>query len=325
MGIVNKLKAQVRAARADGKITLGEVKRLQKTAKAAPAGAARNAATVVLKKTLQLHQDQFEVPARAELSKFLGTKVNLPDPSGLNGDDVSFKWIPGGRLYVDDALDSDIQQGQLGDCYLLSALASMSRNHRDLLKGAVKSLGDGTYSVRFFQPDAQGALQPVHVRVDGQLPFKDGAVRYGRSPTQTELWVAVVEKAYAQWKGGYQAIGYGGSPGQVMTDLTGRPHTFEWTAQQGDGPESAYERYKSALAAGKMVNVATPDQDAIPAGLVRNHAYAVVGVEEFEGVKSLLVRNPWGNTEPGNDGRNDGFFRVPADAVASYFVGAWTA
>ena len=325
MGIVNKLKAQVRAARLDGKITLGEVKRLEKTAKSAPAGAARNAANTVLKQSLQKFEDKFEVPARAELSKFLGTKVNLPDPAGLTGDDISFQWVPGGKLYVDDATDADVQQGGIGDCYVLSVLASMSRNHRDLLKSAVTSLGDGTYNVRFFQPDAQGAMQPVNVRVDGQLPFRNGAVGYASSPTQTELWVAVVEKAYAKWKGGYEAIGHGGSPGQVMTDLTGRPHSFEWTAREGDGPESAYERFKASLAEGKMVNVATPDREDLPAGLVKNHAYAVVGVEEFEGVKSLLVRNPWGNTEPGNDGRNDGFFRVSANEAASYFVGAWTA
>lgn len=325
MGIINKLKAQVREARKDGKITLGEVKRLEKTAKAAPVGAARHAAHTVLKQTLQKHQDTFEVPARAELSKFLGAKVNLPDPKGMDGDNVTFKWIPGGKLYVDEPLDSDVRQGSVGDCYLLSVLSSMSRNHRGLLKGAVKSLGDGTYNVRFFQPDAQGVMQPVHVRVDGQLPFRGDGGRYATSPTQSELWVAVVEKAYAKWKGGYEAIGHGGSPGQVMTDLTGRPHTFEWIAREGDGPESAYDRFKAALAEGKMVNVATADKDDIPAGMVKNHAYALVGVEEFEGVKSLLVRNPWGNTEPGSDGRNDGFFRISAAEVNAYFVASWTA
>jgi hypothetical protein len=325
MGVINKLRAQVKAAKADGRITLAEEKKLEKTFKSTPKGRVRAAAHQVLARTLQADQDKFDVQARADLSKLLKVKVNLPDPAAMNGHDVKYDWVRGGKLYDADASDEDVMQGQAGDCYLLSVLNSMGRNHRELLKSAIQPLGDGTYNVRFFQPDAQGVMQPVQVRVDGQLAFRGSQVHYARSPTQTEIWVSVLEKAYAKWKGGFEAIGHGGSPGQVMTDLTGRSHAFHWTAQEGDAPDAAYGRMKAALDAGQMVNVATPDTDALPAGMVRNHAYAVLGYEEVEGVRQLVVRNPWGNTEPGTDGRNDGLFRVPADQVAQYFVGAWTA
>ena len=326
MGIIHRLKAQVRAAKADGKITLAEEKKLEKTFKATPRGQLRAAAHQVLSRTLQADQDKFEPRARADLSKLLKVKVNLPDPQAMNGHDVTYGWVQGGKLYEADATDDDVVQGQAGDCYLLSVLNSMGRHHRDLLKSAIQPLGDGTYNVRFFQPDAQGALQPINVRVDGQVAFRGSEVQYARSPTQNEIWVSVLEKAYAKWKGGYEAIGHGGSPGQVMTDLTGRPHAFHWTAQAGDAPDSAYGRLKAALDEGKMVNVATPENvDGLPAGLVKNHAYAILGYEEVDGVRQLVVRNPWGNTEPGTDGRNDGLFRVPADQVAQWFVGAWTA
>jgi len=325
MGVINKLKAQVKAARADGKITLAEEKKLEKTFKSTPKGRVRAAAHQVLAKTLQADQDKFETQARADLSKLLKVKVNLPDPRGMDGHDVTYGWVQGGKLYEADATDDDVMQGAAGDCYLLAVFNSMGRNHRDLLKSAIQPLGDGTYNVRFFQPDAQGAMQPVNVRVDGQVAFLGSQVQYAKSPTQTEIWVSVLEKAYARWKGGFEAIGHGGSPGQVMTDLTGRPSAFHWTAQQGDAPDAEYGRMKAALDAGQMVNVATPDSDTLPAGMVRNHAYAVIGYEEVDGVRQLVVRNPWGNTEPGTDGRNDGLFRVPADQVAQYFVGAWTA
>jgi hypothetical protein len=326
MGVINKLKAQIKAVRADGKITLAEEKKLEKTFNSTPRGRVRAAAHQVLAKTLQADQDKFEVQARADLSKLLKVKVNLPDPAGMAGDGVTYDWVQGGKLYEADATDDDVMQGGAGDCYFLSVLNSMGRNHRDLLKSAIQPLGDGTYNVRFFQPDAQGALQPIKVRVDGQVAFLGSQVQYARSPSQTEIWVSVLEKAYAKWKGGFESIGHGGSPGQVMTDLTGRPHAFQWTAQSGDAPDSAYGRLKAALDAGQMVNVATPENvDALPTGLVKNHAYAVLGYEEVEGVRQLVVRNPWGNTEPGADGRNDGLFRVPADQVAQFFIGAWTA
>jgi hypothetical protein len=322
MGQIDTLRKQLRAARADGKVTLDEVKQLEQTAKSGPAV---KQAKAVMKQDYLAHKDAFEPAARSEMRRFLGIRTNLADPAGMKGDNVQYRWVSGGRLYQDGVGPADVVQGQAGDCYLLAVLNSMGRNHRDLLKSAIQPLGDGTYNVRFFQPDAQGAMQPVNVRVDGQVAFIGSQVQYAKSPTQTEIWVSVLEKAYARWKGGYEAIGHGGSPGQVMTDLTGRPSAFHWTAQQGDAPDAEYGRMKAARDAGQMVNVATPDSDTLPAGMVRNHAYAVIGYEEVDGVRQLVVRNPWGNTEPGTDGRNDGLFRVPADQVAQYFVGAWTA
>jgi hypothetical protein len=59
--------------------------------------------------------------------------------------------------------------------------------------------------------------------------------------------------------------------------------------------------------------------------MVKGHAYAVLGVEEKNGKQVLLVRNPWGSTEPGNDGRNDGFFRVTPQQLVNWFDSSWVA
>ena len=321
MGQIDTLRKQIRAARADHKVTLDEVKQLEQTAKSGPAV---KQAKAVLKQAYLASKDEFEPAARAEVRRFLGIRTNLPDPTPMKGDKVEYRWVKGGRLFQDGTGPADVVQGKAGDCYLLTVLTSLGRNHRHLLESAVTPLGDGTYKVRFFQKDAQGQQQPVYVRVDGQLPFRGNVARYARSPNQRELWVAVVEKAYAKWKGGYEAIGRGGFPGDVMTELTGRPSTFRWI-EPTDDPTQAYERFKAALDEGKIVNIGTPDDRALPPGLVKGHAYAVLGVEEKDGQRVLLLRNPWGRGEPGNDGRNDGFFRVTPQQLVKWFDTAWMA
>ena len=43
-------------------------------------------------------------------------------------------------------------------------------------------------------------------------------------------------------------------------------------------------------------------------GLYPCHAYSVLGFEEKSGQRFVQLRNPWGSSEPGNDGKNDGIF-----------------
>ena len=45
---------------------------------------------------------------------------------------------------------------------------------------------------------------------------------YAQRPDPKELWVGIIEKAFAAWKGGYGALD-GGVPSDALTALTGRP------------------------------------------------------------------------------------------------------
>ena len=77
-------------------------------------------------------------------------------------------------------------------------------------------------------------------------------------------------------------------PGADLKTLTG-------------GVDMVLAQLKAALAAGQLVNVGTASDGPDIPGLVKGHAYAVLGYEELDGVRQLVVRNPWGNTEPGNE------------------------
>src|SRR6185436_14805566 len=87
--------------------------------------------------------------------------------------------------------------------------------------------------------------------------------------------------------------------------------------------DSIYDTIKTATGDKKMVVASTYSANVAQPldGMVGGHAYTVMGVEEENGQKYVVVRNPWGGTEPGNDGNNDGVFRLTVDQFAQQFSG----
>jgi hypothetical protein len=117
------------------------------------------------------------------------------------------------------------QNGQryLGDCWLLSSLAAIAQTQPQVLEGAITDLGDGTYRVRLHRQERSGEMKAEDVRVEGSLPkTADGRDAYAQRTDPKELWVGIIEKAFAAWKGGYGALD-GGVPSDALTALTGRP------------------------------------------------------------------------------------------------------
>ncbi len=45
-------------------------------------------------------------------------------------------------------------------------------------------------------------------------------------------------------------------------------------------------------------------------GFMAHHAYSVWGTEVSGGKKYVQLRNPWGDSEPKNNGRDDGIFKM---------------
>ena len=266
-----------------------------------------------------------------------GTPSNVdlvPDPA-LHKDELDSAGKPKfntvrftGPLFIDGPKADDVRQGQIGDCYFPAALAAIARANPEAITNMVKDNGDGTYTVTFKQKDwATGRSKDVPVKVDGDLYARSyGGALYGHSsnssdPKKMELWFPLVEKAYAQWKGSFDTIGNGGVAGQVMAEVMGRPYSYEnLSAANAD---RMFERIKTAAAAGKPMAAGTygTDQSAryTNTGVYANHAYSVLGVEEKNGEKFVKLRNPWGQSEYGHDGKNDGFFTMPLAKFAELY------
>ena len=247
---------------------------------------------------------------------------DLPDPALMKEHRQSWGYVfdKAGKLYVQGISADDIEQGQAGDCYFLASIAAVANKHPDLIRNAIHPNGDGTYTVTFHQASwvedkAKGTwsqhFKPVKVTVDGELP---GGIDYqlyaseGRSGH--ELWAPILEKAYARWKGGYEQIGNGGYPADVLGELVGRvPSSIPLVNVK---PAKVFQQLAQQQSKGAaMCASSKPDALVAKTGIVGNHAYSVLGVTMQNGKEFVQLRNPWGFKEFGHDGKDDGSFLMP--------------
>lgn len=131
----------------------------------------------------------------------------------------------------DDMYGTDVQQGGLADCYFIAAMNAVGTANPDFLKESIQyDESSGMYRVRFFEESGydrstgQRLREEVWIEVDGFLPTKGESTKgaYASAAAGKGQWGALIEKAYAQWKGGYDVIGDGGYGDQAMTELTGQ-------------------------------------------------------------------------------------------------------
>ena len=123
-----------------------------------------------------------------------------------------------------------------------------------------------------------------------------------------EMWVLLLEKAYAKLHGNYYTL-RGGFANEGMIDLTGCPSsnfTFEKAKVKKmieDG--TFWNKLKHFDEMGFLISASTPGEDRWTetggpnkqGGLVPGHAYSVIQVKEYEDNKLLNIRNPWGSFE----------------------------
>jgi hypothetical protein len=123
---------------------------------------------------------------------------------------------------------SDVYQGELGDCSLMASLASIAKQNPEIIRNMITINPDGTYTVYFYKKVGPGEYRKVAIVVDNAFPVKKYSnevvfADYGdlTNKVQPELWVMIVEKAYAKFKGSYNEI-VGEDPSVAMEELTGK-------------------------------------------------------------------------------------------------------
>lgn len=231
-----------------------------------------------------------------------------------------------GPLYIDGPSHEDVQQGAIGNCYFPAALAAVALTDPQIIRDMLKDNGDGTYTVRFFND--YGRRDPVYINVDADLysrawggPIYGAVITGSKDKDKMELWYPLIEKAYAQWKGGYERIGNGGNSGQVMSEVTGSNRQSVWIS--GTRADQVFAQLKRAMDNKWPATASTYGKDEAArytnSGVYANHAYSVLGVEEVGGEKFVKLRNPWGQSEPGFDGKNDGIFKVKLDVFTKLY------
>jgi hypothetical protein len=121
----------------------------------------------------------------------------MSDPAitGAAAGYADFGWCP---LYVGGVSASDVVNGGAADGAFLTSVRVLAQTDPQWVEQMIVPLGDGTYAVDF-----SSGGQSVFVRIDADLPVTaDGTLAYAQLSPQGEIWVPMLEKAYATLRAG---------------------------------------------------------------------------------------------------------------------------
>ena len=154
----------------------------------------------------------------------------------------------------------------------------------------------GIYLVRFF---LNGQETPVIV--DDHLPCtKQGKPAFATC-RDGELWVSLLEKAWAKLHGTY-ARTEGGLPCFAASHIMGVP-SESYNHDTVEDPEEFFEMLKSADKRNFTMMAASHGQGESrnEEGVISGHAYSLISIHEVKSngqrARLLKLRNPWGSGE----------------------------
>lgn len=224
--------------------------------------------------------------------------------------DRHFEWkrpmeiVDDPQLFVEGFSRFDVQQGELGDCWLLAAVANLTL-YRKLFFQIVPDDQSfthkyaGVFHFRFWQYGRW-----IDVVIDDRLPTYRGQLVFLHSTEENEFWSALLEKAYAKLHGSYEAL-KGGSTCEAMEDFTGGvTEMYELNACPPELFKILLKAYERSSLMGCSLE---PDPNVLEAetaeGLIRGHAYSITCVKYVDiqtpntsgKIPLIRLRNPWGN------------------------------
>ena len=203
---------------------------------------------------------------------------------------------------------ADCNQHAIGDCSLISVLASMAYIYPDYIKHIIKDHGDKTYSVSLFDPQGKA----VDVRVSSKVMYESDGSTIGQVTGKyyTPNWATILEKALIKWEDIYHVDNIWGIGSEFAAAiLTGDGDSFAFS------PNSLHASEMSivvdwCLKNGKITiggfNVANLKCDQLYT--VVAHAFAFMYTTKSDYLFSM--RNPWGH-----EGALDGVLNIPDDRL----------
>jgi hypothetical protein len=221
-----------------------------------------------------------------------------------------FKWCRVEEIYdsqdytvfVGGSTIDDIQQGNIGDCYFLSVLGSLCvfPDFFDKIFHIKDKTKEHVYGVYIY---INGKWKLV--LVDDYFPYEGmGFKQFAFSfSSENEIWVALLEKAWAKVNGCYAKIGCGGLPNEVFDVLT--EAYSEQKSINKNNKEEIWKKCEDAIKKGYVMTAGTSGDvsnlDIEEVGLSPGHAYSFLNVYKVntdKGVERVVkLRNPWGNGE----------------------------
>lgn len=253
---------------------------------------------------------------------FLGTDLptDVVRMSGVATFDVSYSNVSLPLYATSGPTMSDVNQGYLGDCYLLAVLAEVADHNASSIESMITNNGNGTYGVRFY---VDGVAR--YVTVNSQLPDAGTIFNSG-----SDMWASLIEKAYAQVQAlgvitgngvndgnSFSTIGNGGMAEDTLEEVTGASSITDFSGGRGSWNEYVYTDTEALQTSHNGLTTTTVMSDLVAdlaAGfdvvlasytnaevggretLIADHEMSIYGYDSSTG--ELEIRNPWG-TESG--------------------------
>jgi hypothetical protein len=210
----------------------------------------------------------------------------------------------GFQVFQGNIEPNDIKQGSLGDCYFLSTIAAIAEKP-DRIKRLFESTEpneQGCYAVRVCDV---GTWQTIIL--DDLIPCSGKS----RQPIFTkgngnELWVLLLEKAWAKIYGSYARI-EAGLTRECLHDLTGAPTKYYLTGNDSKKNEEIWTEISNGEKKDFVMTCGSGDffegADLMSSvGLVGSHAYSLLAAMTIRDkygrdVRLVKLRNPWGQGE----------------------------
>ena len=226
---------------------------------------------------------------------------------------------------------NDINQGNLGDCYLLSSLADVAKNNPSIITSMIRDNGNNSFGVRFYVGGKED-----WVTVNNYLPTVGGALVFNNADSGIQnMWVGLVEKAYAQlsasgvfdgnssanYGNSFSSIGNGGMVENLLQEITNAGRVTDYTGNgagwdlysystenanasvssaSGQSTQTVLGAIVAALNSKNDISLCSLTDSYDSAGyqcLVQDHALSITGYDAATG--NLIIRNPWGTLTSG--------------------------
>ena len=266
-----------------------------------------NAECLELLTDLEIEEEKFkDEKFKPDISSIIGHDVSQKRRKELEERFGNLQWLApeeifgGDHSIWKDSRVSDIDQGDLNNCYFLAALCSLAKYRQRLAKSYIVRLPNSQNLFCVFLCVA-GIFE--HVYVDGHFPCLGNKPCFNGS-RQKELWAMIMEKAWAKIHGGYLNTEWG-LLDEALHDLTGAPADYFEIKPDGPTRDNLWNILKDSLKEEFLVTCGTrdynnkdePEHEIIKnaekdTGLVGTHAYSIHQVftlVEEDGEKTLQL------------------------------------
>ncbi|ODA83010.1 hypothetical protein RJ55_01519 [Drechmeria coniospora] len=242
------------------------------------------------------------------------------------------------QFYIEGPTANDVRQGRDGDCWLMSALCTLSNKEGLIERLCVAHDPDvGVYGFVFHR-DGEWISEIVDdflyltksdydesytdrvlfdecERINPEEAYRkiyqsnSGALYFAQCEHPQETWLPLLEKCYAKAHGDYAAI-EGGFGGEGIEDLTGGVTSEIFTTDILDKEHFWAEllMVNQEFLFGCSTGVWGGSTWGERKGIMELHSYSVQRAVEIDGKRLIRLKNPWGKGEwkgPWSDGSKE--------------------